>query len=603
MGLKDVIIWTAFVLYSADGRVLVTESGQMLETTSWLPYSASLASYPQCCGGNENCKMVRISQEVLQSLIDSPAKLRLGFSGVQAAENLQVSLAYNAQLNAASGHASIGGRLYYVAPLSLEERAASPCSVLGQENYMHLFHKLILLGDGSDLAPSLITPLKGRVSSRCCQDSEECSKIALEDSLLSQRKSILTIPLPWRFPQFFPDRLEDFKLERSFPPAQCNGFCDLYEFVGSPGLSAKVTRGGAEAKPELSISGQGGEYVARFCREENGYVINTKPKKDDSLAALLANENPGDAGIKQSRNFEDDLISPEGRTLVAGCTYLDFFCDINLYQNESIPLNATADSPMATYMDECRAQCNTTDSCTDFTVMKVWNEVTCYLLTDCAKTYVHQCLETGNCQSGPMDCNATTQVVSGCQRPTLFSAEYIQWQCVDIEGRVIDMSDSDTDLDVGTVCLLRCNSWETVGGGRGYLYSECDEEGNWTTTTSLDNNALLWPPPPYDLPTDAENSITTLKCNCPQTPLEWPLLNQTYNPNDETGAAFVCEGKPIQTSGTITLDTDDQCYFFCDDYLVTEVRCTDGIWSDSIDIGLWCYNKPAFVPAPPPSGY
>jgi len=590
MGLKDMLLLVAFVLYSADARVLLTESGEMLETTAWLPYSDTLASYPQCCGETKNCQMVRISQEVLKVLTDSPSKLRIEFSGVTAGENLQIGLAYNSELEAASGQASFEGKLYYVAPLTKAERAASPCLVRGQENYMHLFHKLILLGESSGLTPPLITPLKGQVSPSCCKSSEACVKISLEDSLLSQQKSIVRIPLPWRFPQFFSDQLESFKLESTLP-FECTGFCDMYNFRGSPHLTAKVTRDGQSKKPVLSISNNGDEYQARFCEADNGYVIATKIDQDASLANLLAIEDN-----QELVNFEDEFMALSGeRTLVAGCNYLGYFCDFNFYQEEVITLPYNESKLTEDYMDECRTFCNngTSGNCQEFTVWKVWNSVKCFLLSDCLETYVHTCLEEDTCMSGGNNCNGTTKVVSGCQRPTLYSMGYLQWQCVDIEGRVIELSDSDTDLPIGTACFLRCNAWETVGGGQGYLFSECNNQGEWTTTSSLDGNALHWPASPYPLPTAAEGDA--LECNCQQTVLTWPETNNTYNPNIEEGAAFVCETRPIEKSGNITLQTNDECFFFCDDYLVTEVSCTDGIWSDSIDVGLWCYNKPDFV--------
>jgi len=590
MGLKDMLLLVAFVLYSADARVLLTESGEMLETTAWLPYSDTLASYPQCCGQIKNCKMVRISEEVLKVLTDSPSKLRIEFSGVTAGENLQIGLAYNSELQAASGQASFEGKLYYVAPLSKAERAASPCLVRGQENYMHLFHKLILLGESSGLTPSLITPLKGQVSSSCCKSAEACVKISLEDSLLSQQKSIVRIPLPWRFPQFFSDQLEYFKLESTLPVKECTGFCDRYNFRGSPGLTAQVTRDGQSKKPVLSISNNGDEYQARFCEADNGYVIATKIDQDDSLRNLLAIEDN-----QELINFEDDFMALAGeRTLVSGCNYLGFFCDFNFHQEEVIDLTYNETKLTEDYMEECRMHCNSTSvGCTDFTVWKVWNQVQCFLLSDCEETYVHTCLDEDKCMSGGYNCNATTQVVSGCQRPVVYDVPYLQWQCVDIEGRVIELSDNDTDLMVGTACFLRCNAWETYGGGQGYLVSECNSQGNWTNTTSLDGSNLYWPEGPYPLPTDGQD--LAMQCNCQETKLKWPLTNTTYNPNEEDGAAFVCTNKIIEETGNITLETNDDCYFFCDDYLVTEVSCTDGIWSDSLDVGLWCYKKPAFV--------
>jgi len=83
-----------------------------------------------------------------------------------------------------------------------------------------------------------------------------------------------------------------------------------------------------------------------------------------------------------------------------------------------------------------------------------------------------------------------------------------------------------------------------------------------------------------------------LTCTCQDYDFQWPGTDEQYNPNAEEGAAFVCEGNPSVATGNITLNHTDTCFFLCDDYVVTEVSCTDGVWTSNLKTGLWCYKQP-----------
>merc|ERR1712121_553823 len=535
------LLLQAFFILNIEGRVLVSEAGKELPTTAWLPYSTSISSYPQCCGNDPHCQMVRLSDELLKTLVDSPSALRLEFSGVDATENLQVLLAYDKELQAATGHANIGTKLYFVAPSTLEERSKAPCLVAGQEASMNLFHKLILLGESSGPSPSLYVPLKGSPPLSCCEDSTVCTKISFEANLLSQRTSIVQIPLPWRLPQLFPDKLESFRLS-STTPASCLGLCDIYNYRGAPGLSARVINSRDGKHPSLSMTWNGVSYSADFCPSANGYVITAKAAEDLTLLAQLQESEISPEPQLQTRSLDGDAYDPimGERTLISTphCTYKDMFCDWNYGQIEVRNLNYTAQSDSNTYVDECR----------------------------------DACIKEETCISTPMNCTATTQVVGGCDPPASLTSDYIQWQCVDLDENVIlPKSAPNETVPVGTSCLLRCNAWEGSDGKPGYLFSECNNEGNWTTTKALHGNAnLTWPAGPYPLPTATEyHDPAPLTCTCQDYDVQWPGTDEQYNPNAEEGAAFVC-----------------------DDYLVTEVSCTDGVWTSNLKTGLWCYKKP-----------
>merc|ERR1712121_470775 len=590
------LLLQAFFILNIEGRVLVSEAGKELPTTAWLPYSTSISSYPQCCGNDPHCQMVRLSDELLKTLVDSPSALRLEFSGVDATENLQVLLAYDKELQAATSHGNIGTKLYFVAPSTLEERSKAPCLVAGQEASMNLFHKLILLGESSGPSPSLYVPLKGSPPLSCCEDSTVCTKISFEANLLSQRTSIVQIPLPWRLPQLFPDKLESFRLSSTIP-ASCVGLCDIYNYRGAPGLSARVINSRDGKHPSLSMTWNGVTYSADFCPSANGYVITAKAAEDLTLLAQLQESEISPEPQLQTRSLDGDAYDPimGERTLISTphCTYKDMFCDWDYGQIEVRNLNYTAQSDSNTYVDECRDACNSTASCKHFTVWRVWTQVNCYLLEDCKQTFVHACIKEETCISAPMNCTATTQVVGGCDPPASLTSDYIQWQCVDVDENVIlPKSALNETVPVGTSCLLRCNAWEASDGKPGYLFSQCNSEGNWTATKALHGNAnLTWPAGPYPLPTATETSDPApLTCTCQDYDFQWPGTDEHYNPNAEVGAAFVCEGNPSVATGNITLNHTDTCFFLCDDYLVTEVSCTDGVWTSNLKTGLWCYN-------------
>jgi len=602
MGCGVPLLLLSYFILNIDGRVLVSETGQELPTTAWLPYSPSIGSYPQCCGTNSGCQMVRLSTELLKTLSDSPTALRLEFSGVDATENLQVVLAFDKELQAATGHASIGSKLYFVAPTTLEERSKSPCLVAGQEASMNLFHKLVLLGESSGLSPALFEPLKGSPPLSCCEDSTVCTKISLDASLLSQRTKIVQIPLPWRLPQLFPDTLESFSLTSTIP-ASCIGLCDVYNYRGAPGLSARVFNSGAGKQPSLRMAWNGVTYSADFCPGANEYVMTAKASEDLSLLAQLQGSEESQQPQLQTRSLDDqDLVPLMGeRTLISTpyCTYKDMYCDWNFHQLGVIALNYTAQSDSNTYVDQCRAACNTTATCKHFTVWRAWAHVNCYLMDDCSQQFVHVCLKEETCISAPMDCTNTTQVVGGCDPPTSLPSDYIQWQCADVDDNVIlPKSSLNETVPVGTICLLRCNAWKATDNKPGYLFSECNHEGNWTTTKPLHGGSnLTWPEGPYPLPTATIGSDPApLTCTCQDHTFQWPGTRAYYNPNSEEGAAFVCESKSSVETGNITLNDTDRCFFFCDDYLVTEVSCNDGVWTSNLETGLWCYKKPRSCP-------
>ena len=148
---------------------------------------------------------------------------------------------------------------------------------------------------------------------------------------------------------------------------------------------------------------------------------------------------------------------------------------------------------------------------------------------------------------------------------------------------------------------FRCPSWKTAEGGAGYLESECQENGTWSTTRSFNGQSeLSYPDGPYPSPDVGSNKTITvgqMTCDCPPLPMVWPpgseLSNNTYDPNDEEEASdFLCD-TPLNNSLILS---GNECRLFCDSYLFVTVKCFAGGWTGQPEKGFWCYKKPNVIP-------
>merc|ERR1719312_1360297 len=118
------------------------------------------------------------------------------------------------------------------------------------------------------------------------------------------------------------------------------------------------------------------------------------------------------------------------------------------------------------------------------------------------------CLTAKTCISGPVSCDNTTTVVTGCEPPSQLGPEYIPWQCNGPQGNVLTAAEMSETLPVGSSCYLRCDSWKTASGSQGYLESTCDSDGEWTATVPHnDDDELKTPGGPYPLPTYNETDM------------------------------------------------------------------------------------------------
>jgi len=615
MGLSLVrgLLLLALICGMTDLRILISDKGKAYSTSSWLTYQGSLPGYPQCCAQTQGCQMLRLSAGVVEAVASSEAA-RVSFGSALAFKDMQVVLAYDPALKSLTGHAYMDGQEYFISPTSLKERSKAPCFVQTQASSLNLFHKLILRGPSEGLSPALLSPQTVAPAPECCQDFDSCEKTALDTSLLSLRKPEVTIPLPWRAPLLYSDNLETFKLSYSRPHS-CLGFCATYEYVGSLGLSAKVIYPGAANQPELLIIRGNTIYSAHFCEAEGSYVMTSKkkasslqlPPEEDIAELLQDNKEDGSAAMRTEKLEDEQRLLPlpyEGlladdltnimRTTALGCEYTHSYCNFNYYVIDSHVM----DNPN-NKTDECRQSCQNNADCKHFTWFEARGETRCYLLSQCHPVQENdaECLQADpkKCESGPRECLANvTEVVTGCDPPTNLNPDFIQWQCNDVEGNVMSAQELNETVRVGTKCYLRCDSWLSQSGQQGYLESECSGDGLWSQTQPHNGEASLdFPPPPYPLPTaDETTDVKPLSCECDALPLIAEGTDLYYNPNDEVGADFLCTSGLDNSNQTWSIQKDNECTLWCDNHLVAEARCNNGLWTGQPTKEFWCYEKP-----------
>jgi len=135
-------------------------------------------------------------------------------------------------------------------------------------------------------------------------------------------------------------------------------------------------------------------------------------------------------------------------------------------------------------------------------------------------------------------------------------------------------------MPVDTVLSTSCGKNED--GVENKYRSKCVVDSTGTATEWQNDNDDFKP----DV-ADAKDA----KCNCPDFPF-W------YDPNAEPGASFFCTVTTDFSTATvdneILLDMNDECVLICNNYLVAEIMCSNGAWTDidNIDDGVACYKAP-----------
>jgi len=287
------------------------------------------------------------------------------------------------------------------------------------------------------------------------------------------------------------------------------------------------------------------------------------------------------------------------------CWYPNYICSINV-PADTKTIDTDANPTFVDQTLDCYNQCSAAGAgnCDYFTIWSFQGKSTCYFLTSCDEEYDKQCSKSGTCKSGPTDCGSITNDNANCPPidPDNTPSGNIHWQCIDIESNSFN-GYTVQDIQAGSQCVLRCESWEDTSGEAAHLVSTCQNDGTWSPTIASNEATsgaeLEFPPYPADTgiyPTP--DQMQTFGCGCKDLHVEWAtdFTNLDtffyYDPNTEPGTEFICEQSINQSQGTYIITTENKCILFCDSYLVADVRCLNGEWTGQPELGFWCYTQP-----------
>jgi len=220
--------------------------------------------------------------------------------------------------------------------------------------------------------------------------------------------------------------------------------------------------------------------------------------------------------------------------------------------------------------EECQAKCEEEDQCSFFSFHNTRGQGHCSLLSECSVTT--ECTTEQRCTTGRKTCSCPKlNYLHGNQD----SVEYARWECPDFDPY-------SAVIPVGTTCSTTCPSWEDST-----LQSTCLKNGKWSATAPPGNPFRGFGyTAPYPTPDQPD-----MECGC----LEVGPYN--YDPNDENGAVFVCQGwRPEQykKAGGWTIKKSDKCDLFCSNepQPIASVYCDAATWKGEPNLGFWCYDKP-----------
>jgi len=219
--------------------------------------------------------------------------------------------------------------------------------------------------------------------------------------------------------------------------------------------------------------------------------------------------------------------------------------------------------------EDCQNLCANDKSCSIFSFHKVRGEGVCSLLSSCRVTT--PCAEGQSCVTGKATCECPKLNYLPGNKDSL---EYSRWTC---DG---DRNPYSSSIPAGTTCETFCPTWANP-----ILKSTCQIDGTWSPTTG----GVVSKASPYSssFPTPDQPD---LECGC-------PAITFKYDPNDEEGADFSCQGwekeKYKQEDGW-TIEHTDKCSLYCSNepQPVVTVYCEALQWIGEPEKGFWCYKKP-----------
>jgi len=224
---------------------------------------------------------------------------------------------------------------------------------------------------------------------------------------------------------------------------------------------------------------------------------------------------------------------------------------------------------------ECYDLCNANADCKFFTFRELYmGQTVCTLLTTC--NLQTTCSNPASCTSGPNDCT----VVNPCPQLTYTAGSAI-WSC---DGLVDPYQNQIPD---GYTCHTSCGGWKSLDGTETVMASATCVNGAW-------DNLMLQP--------DTDAVVNTPDTDSPCQCMEFQLW---YNPNDEPGADFYCTQTDFSAASAeniLSIQPDEECVLLCDNFLVANIQCQNGDWTDADpETGIACYKAPPTLPGPPAS--
>jgi len=287
----------------------------------------------------------------------------------------------------------------------------------------------------------------------------------------------------------------------------------------------------------------------------------------DAVKLLESEEIEEVAKLTNSWLQQSSIPEKENKT---ECGFIsDYFC------------NPTADDHLqrvddknVTTAEACNEKCLKEKNCTFFTYFKFRGFASCHLLRSC-KEQKPRCTVPGTCVSGRKNCTETPKVrPTGvpCAKLKLTPGYNSHWRC---DG----VNPYKDDIPSQVTCHTSCPLWKNKAGKMVTAMSTCQYDGTWSETLAL-------PPGPLAHPKKLEKPDgPDMKCDGCKP------LNLTYNPNEETGAAFHCNPPINWDNLPAKIDGTAHCNLLCDNMLVASMDCHNLKWTGNPDLGFWCAEE------------
>jgi len=222
---------------------------------------------------------------------------------------------------------------------------------------------------------------------------------------------------------------------------------------------------------------------------------------------------------------------------------------------------------------ECYDLCAANVDCKFFTFREFFGRKTvCTLLKTCDTQLT--CSYPGSCTSGPNDCSA----VNPCPMLTYTPGSAI-WSCDGL------LDPYRNPIPHATNCHTSCGGWKSLDKSETVQASSTCMNGKWEPVVAK---------PETDVTINTPDQDTDCKC------LDF---NIWYNPNDEPGADFYCSKTDFSKASAeniMKIDPTEECVLLCDNFLVANVQCQNGAWTDADpEMGIACYKAPPTLPGAP----